>query len=400
MNKSKHSFSEITDNTKKNDLSLLPSMSISGIEKKGISKNKNFRGVVGDKNNYYIINELISGENSRVFSAVKRDEKGGGFEDKKYCIKYYSKHWIKFDVLTKLKIPENQIIKFFESLKNSFTDHKSISHKNIQDLVDYFDDEDGMYIVTEFCEWTLKDFITITREPLRFSKIPFECKIRKVIQEILTAVQYLHDKYSLSFGGMLNSSDIMIQENLEPVVKLPHPFLNNLLTIVKIYSTESFPSYYSPEVYTLFRQDELAKLVQKKDDFDSGNILQKLTHNFDMWALGYLLYEIVFENPPFIFDDLGKALKTLTIDYSYKINPYAISYNLLKIINMCLQHDPNARLQSFLLQELMDELKKENESGEDFDNALKDRSSGKVFNTKDDFEVFTINNANLYEKYQ
>lgn len=391
---------DLNNDTKKtNDLSTT---SFIGGGKHNISS-KNFRGPVPGSL-YYIINEIISGDNTKVFSAVKRNQVGN-FEEKRYCVKYYSKYWIKNEVLSKLKFPENQVNKFFDTIKNSLQDFKTISHPYIQELIDYYDDEEGMYIITEFCEWTLKDYVTLTREPLKYSKAPFECKIRKYIVQMLTAIQFLHENNSLSFGGLLNVSDIMVQEVNDSsfnsvVVKLPHPFLSNLLTIVKIYNIDNFPSFYSPEVYQLFREDEIMKVIEKKDSFDMGSLLSKLTHNFDMWALGYLLYEVLFENPPFAFDDLSKALKTLNSQYTYKINPYAISYNLLKIINMCLQFDPNSRLQSFLLSEIMDELKKENESGEDFDQVLKERASSKMLQTKEEFEHFSLSNPTFFEKFQ
>lgn len=392
-----------TDLTKNKDLSILPSMSISGIGNKQSIINKNFRGPVPGSY-YYIINEIISGDNNKVFSAVKRNQVGN-FEEKRYCVKYFSKYWIKNEVLSKLKFPENQIKKFFETVKNSLQDFKTITHPYIQELIDYYDDDEGIYIITEFCEWTLKDYITLTREPLKFSKIPFESKIRKYIVQILSAIQFLHENNSLSFGGLLNANDIMVQEVNDQnfntvVVKLPHPFISNLLTIVKIFNTENFPSFYSPEVYELFKEDELLKIIEKKDSFDMGSLLSKLTHNFDMWAMGYLLYEILFENPPFAFDDLNKALKTLSPNYKFKINPYSISFNILKVINMCLQYDPNSRLQSFLLSEILDELKKENETGEDFDNSLKERSTGKMFHSKEEMELFSLNDPNYYEKFQ
>lgn len=396
------SNSENTEYVKK-DISLLPSMNATTILNKSSIANKNFRGPVpGSK--YYIINEIISGDNTKVFSAVKRNELGN-FDEKKYCVKYYSKHWIKFEVLAKLKFPENQMIKFFETIKNSLNDFKTISHPYIQELVDYYDDDEGMYMITEFCEWTLRDYIALIREPLKYSKIPFESKIRKYILQILTGIQFLHENNSMSFAGMLNSGDIMVQEVYDQnfssvVIKLPHPFLSNLLTIAKIYKIDNFPSYYSPEIYELFKENELMKIVEKKDSFDMGSLLSKLTHNFDMWAMGYLLYEILFENPPFAFDDLSKALNTLNNNYKYKINPFSISYNILKIINMCLQYDPNTRLQSFLLQEILEELKKENDSQDDFDAALKERSSGKMLHSKEDFENFTLSEPNQYEKYQ
>ena len=157
-------------------------MSSSNIVIKSEQK-KNFRGPVPNSS-YYIINELISGDNHKVFSAVKRTQTGN-FEDKKYSVKYYSKDWIKNQVLAKIKFPENQMIKFFDTIKGSLNDFKFVKHNNIQQLIDYKEDDSGMYIITELCEYTLKDYISLIREPLKFNKLPLETKVRRLIIQII-----------------------------------------------------------------------------------------------------------------------------------------------------------------------------------------------------------------------
>lgn len=363
---------------------------------------KVFRGPIPGSS-YYIVNELVSGENTKIFSAVKMNS--NEVEDLKYSVKYYSKSWIKSEVLSKLKYPDDKVKKFFDTIKSSINDFKAIKHDNIQELIDYFDDEEGIFIVYEFCEWTLKDYLTILREPLKYSKIPFETKIRKYIHQILDAVKYLHENNSLAFGGLLNSHDIMISETVQSdviytstSVKMPHPFLSNFITILKIYDVEAFPSFYAPEVFARFKQDEILKAIENKDTFDMGTLLSKINQNFDMWSLGYLLYEMIFENPPFVFEDLNKALNTLSPKYTYQINPYSVSVNVLKIINQCLQYDPNKRIQSFFLIDLTEEIKKENEIGEDFDALLKERSNMKNSQMKDESERFNLNDYS-YDKY-
>ena len=384
-------------NTKRDDSSIMPSNSntnnMTGIKQMSV-KDRNFRGPIPGSY-YYIINELVSGENTKVFSAVKLHSKE--IEDSKYSVRYFNKNWIKNDVLSKLKFPEDKMKKFFESIKSSLNDFKAIKHENIQEIIDYYDDEDGIYIITEFCEWTLKDYLTILREPMKFSKIPFETKIRKYIHQILDSIKYLHENNSLAFGGLLNCYDIMISETVQSEVvysstsvKMPHPFLANFITILKMYDSEYFPSFYSPEVFSRFKQDEILKVIENKDTFDMGTLLSKINQNFDMWSLGYLLFEMIFENPPFAFEDLNKALMCLTPIYQYQMNPYYVSVNVLKIINQCLQFDPNRRIQSFFLIDLSEEIKKENEIGEDFENLLKERANTKSSQMKDEYEVFNL----------
>lgn len=356
------------DTSKRNDTSFGPNTTISKTIKDG-----KFRGPIPNSE-YYIVNEIISGDNSKVFSAVKIT--GSKIDEKRYCVKYFSKQWIKNEVLQKLNLSSDKVAKFFDTIKKSINDYRNIKLDRVQQLIDYTDDNDGMYIVTEFCDLTLRDLIAIIREPVRNSRIPFECKIRDYIYQILAGVYELHDKYSLAFGGLLNASDIMVSETDSGgyVVRFPHPFLANLITILKIYNKESFPTHYSPEVYELFSDDQILKVIEKKDSFDMGSLLSKINQNFDMWSLGYLIFELIFENPPFEFNDLSKALSALNRDYTYKINPYMVSPNILKLINDCLQYDPQNRMHSYSLHQLKEDIKKENDNKEDFENALKERS--------------------------
>lgn len=368
-----------------------------------LNKNKNFRGPIPGSL-YYIINELVSGENTKVFSAVKMNNLSE-IDEQKYAVKYYSKDWIISEVLSKLKFSNDKIKKFFDSIKNSVNDYKTIKHENIQEFIDYYDTDEGLYIITEFCEWTLKDYLIIIREPLKFSKIPFECKVRNYIYQILDGIRHLHENHSLSLGGLFNIDDIMVSETkgkdfnslITTYVKLPHPFLSNFITIIKMYCVDNFPSFYAPEVFERFKQDEILKSIDPKDTFDMGTLLGKINHDMDMWSLGYLLFEIIFENPPFAFEDLNKALSSLNSSFNYLINPYIISNNLLKIINQCLLYNPNKRIQSFYLTEITEEIKKENEIGEDFEKQLKDRSSNKNF-LKEEKETFNLSDI-VYEKY-
>jgi serine/threonine protein kinase len=371
-------------------------------------KKECFRGYIQSKEAiYYIINEIVSGENTRVFSAVKFVSKGGKekiIDDNKYCVRYLSKDWIINEVFAKLQIPEERVQKFFDGLKRSYQDFKMIKHSYIQELKDYIEDDHGIYIVLEFCDWTLKDYIQILREPLKNSKFPFEVKIRKIILQILETLSYIQDNTSQCFGGMLNTSDIMISEYSDStnmgssniVVKFPHPFMAHLFTILKIYSLEKFPSYYAPEVYKLFEAKEVEKVIEKKDSFDIGSLLTKINQNLDMWALGYLLFEIIFDNPPFAFDDLNSAVKTLKPSFTYKIYPYNVSPLCLKIMNLCLQLEPQDRIQSYYLNEIIEDMRKDNDNPEELDKQLRLRMKDK--NMKEEFELFNLNSLS-YDKF-
>lgn len=398
MDKNDVSFSDLSENVKlahlKNSIS---NISVSQMIKK--DEKTNFRGVIhGSK--YYIINEIITGNYYRIFSAVKKE--GNSFEDKKYSVKYYNKNWIKEELLKKFKMQESQILKYFEFIKSSLDDFKKIYHPNISSLHDYYEDDDAIYIITDFCSWSLRDYITLVREPVRFSPIPFESKIRGIIIQIMEAIEYLHEKNSLSFGGFLNIDDILVQENSDNqkvVVKVPHPYLSNLITIIKIFDNDNFPSFYSPEVLELFTDTKILNFVEKKDNFNLNDLFNKLNQNFDMWSLGYLLYEMVFETPPFAFDSLKNAMKTLNKKYIYQIDVYSVSYNVLTIINKCLQYETNTRLEFYVMKDLLNDMIKEFQNEEDFVNSLKEKKGNKIAVLDKDYDCFNLENPKLHENY-
>lgn len=370
-------------------------------------KRENYRGYIHSKDcSYYIINEIVAGDNAKVFSAVKfvsgKDSPNKMLDDQRYCVRYISKDWIKKEVFSKLKMTEDKIKKFFDYLRQSYRDFKNIKFPYIQELKDYIDDEEGIYTVFEFCDWTLKDYVQILREPVRNTRYPFEIKMRKIIIQILETIHFLHENHSLTFGGLLNSSDIMVTEYTDSnsvnstLIKFPHPFVSHLLTVLKVYNAGHFPSHYAPEVYKLFEEDSILKVIEKKEAFDLGNLLTKINQNFDIWCLGYLLYEILLDIPPFVFDSLSAALASLNESFTYKIHPYHVSPLALKLINMCLQLEAQDRIQSFLLKEAIDEMQKDADNPEEVEKMLRARMTS--IHSKEEFELFYLNTL-TYDKY-
>jgi serine/threonine protein kinase len=380
---------------------------------KNNEEEKTFRRALRSKNKtcYYIINELVDGENTKIFSAARFSLVEGEkrFEDDRFCIKYISKDWIRKEIFGKLQISGDREIKFFNSLHSSCEQFKNLKHINIQKLIDYIDDDKGIYIVLEFCDFTLKDYVQMTREPVKNVRFPpFEMKVRKVITQILETVNFMHSK-SMYFGGMLNSSDIMIKEDesskfsldykksANTIVKFPNPFLCELFTILKLYNIESFPSYYAPEIFKLFEEKEIERAIEKKNSFDLSNLQNKINQNMDMWSLGYLIYEILFEDPPFSFSDLSSALNSLFSSFTYEIYPYKISSKVLEVITRCLQLNSQERIDSAYLDDIKKELMKENENMEEVEKMMKRRM--KDLDMCDDPFRFDLISNNNYDKY-
>ncbi len=388
---------------------------------------KRFRGYISHKNKekteeYYIINELLSGENTKVFSAIgfthineEKEESKRKMHDIRYCIRYLSKSWIKREFLDTFNYTDDQVVKFFQGIEKSFATYQELYEnldKNsktnvctyIQKLYDYIDNDDGLFIVFEFCDWTLRDYVQILKEPTKNTLFPFEVKLRKFISRLVEVVYILHETNSICFGGLLNSSDIMVSETTtnnsmisqaDINIKFPNPFLANLLTILKIYKFETFPSFYPPEVYRIYKGDN--KRFINMESFDISNLSSKISPDFDIWALGYLIYEII-DNPPFIFTNLEDAIKTLTENYAIQVRPNFINSKTLLLINSCLQYDPQKRFENIALKEMLEDLNREYEDLEDFENKMRQRILKSTY-SKDDMKSMKIKEINAHKLY-
>jgi len=398
---------------------------------KRIPEKKSFRGFIKPSKNrlsekkdheYYIINELLSDDNTKVFSAIGFTKTGSDrkMDENRYSIRYLSKEWIKKEFLGTFNYTDDQITKFFLGIERGFITYQALYKELespeikkkynglnvcnlIQRLYDYIDNDDGLFIVLEFCDWTLSDYIQILKEPTKNTLFPFEVKLRKFIPQLVEVITILHETNSICFGGLLNSNDICVSETasnlmlsqIEVNIKFPNPFLANLMTMLKIYKFDTFPSFYPPEVYRIYKGEN--KRFINMESFDISNLASKISPDFDVWALGYLIYEII-DNPPFIFTNLDDAIKTLTDSYAIQVRPNFINPKTLLLINSCLQYDPQKRLENEALKEALVELKKEYEDIEDFENKMRQRIIKSTY-SKDDMKSMKINEINALKLY-
>lgn len=347
-------------------------------------KENEFRGVISNgKNNYFIINELFSSEHTKSFSAIQislnSNNKVESVSNDALTIKYISKKYLQDTIFKDLQITEEGIEKYYESLRKNFSKYQTIEHKNLQKLYDFIEDENGLYFIVEFCEYTLNDFAEMTREPMKNSKYPIELKFRKIITDILICLQYIHSE-GLCLCSLINLNDIYIKETSRGQnksafqVKLPHPFLAHLYTLLALKSKgDSFPSYFSPEVYLSF-----AKRPNNggKDSFDGIiSMLNELDQNFDTWALGFLIYQIIYNCEPFKFESIEDANNKFNqgLEFTYEIYPWKISYHLLKIISDCLKLDPKKRIQYLDFKRIIKEINSKNEDEDILEKELKER---------------------------
>ena len=256
------------------------------------------------KTSYLILNELFSSEHLKNFSGVrlikhensKNELKYEVFYDEPLSIRFINKNFMKNKIFKHLGLNEEQSEKFLANIKKNFN-KSDINHKNILQIYDIIEDESGIYL-------------TVT--PFKTSKFPIEIKLLPLIIEIISVIQYVHEK-GLYFGSLLATNEIFVKETLTNEdenksafsIKMPNPNISLLYTLISIFSAKNDPSFFQsffpPEFCEkFFRENNKNEFNEIAINLDS---LQFLNDNFDKWALGYLMYNLLFDEVPFSFVD-------------------------------------------------------------------------------------------------
>ena len=133
------------------------------------------------------------------------------------------------------------------------------------------------------------------------------------------------------------------------------------------------------------------------DTFDGLiTMLKELDQNFDTWATGYLLYQILYNDVPFKFESIEDANNkfNLGIELTYEIFPWKISYHMLKLISDSLRLDPKKRIQSIVLDRVIKEIEAKNADADLLEKELKLRiermnkdKEAVYFNCIEDFQA-------------
>jgi len=337
-----------------------------------------FRGVIqSEDSNYYIINELLCLGDFKIFSGSKFhiDEGIKTFEKKKYLIQFLSLDWIKINLLPSLKKGKNSLDDFISNLRKSCNFHKEKIHShNMQKLHDCIITDRGIFTVLDYFDTSLKDYIAVLKEPIKnFATYPFELKILKILTQILDAIIYIHNGKNVFLGGFLNPYQIMIEEldseintgfdkkgGGEIIVKFPNPFMSDILTLYYLIENKKnnyFVTYLAPDILKEFEMSQ-----NKRFTTDYNDVFNKISHNTDMWSLGYLIYELVFDEQPFNFTDPKTASNELNENFSYEIMPHKVTKNVLAIIIKCLQLNASNRMDSLLLKSIKQNLERDGEN--------------------------------------
>lgn len=246
---------------------------------------------------YVILSEVGQGAYGLVKLATKKDDT----EQKKVVIKYVIKSriladcWIEDHILDAIPIE----IHILHTLK-------SIPHRNINEMLDYFEDDDHYYIVMEYREtMDLFDYIECNERT-------DESSVRKIFKQLALGIQHLHN-HGIVHRDIKDENAVLDKDlNIQLIDFGSAAYLNQDRKYDNFVGTLD---YAAPEVL-------------------KGNTYSGKPQ--DVWALGILLFTLIYrENPFYDIDEIMS--RELRI-------PFVLSKESVDLIRQMLERNVEKRI--------------------------------------------------------
>ena len=195
-----------------------------------------------------------------------------------------------------------------------------LSHPNIMQIHEFYDDSTNFYIVSEFCPGG-ELFDTISEKGIFTEK-----EAAHIMKQILSAVCYSHQN-NIVHRDLKPENILLDDKSDDPVVKLIDwggaRYFSKNKKMTKINGT---PYYIAPEV--------LREVYDEK---------------CDIWSCGVILYILLCGYPPFNGDsdvDIMKAVKKGEYDFPPE-EWDSISKEAIELVKNMLKYDPKSRMSAF-----------------------------------------------------
>ena len=301
------------------------------------------RGIIFNKENcYYIINQIANYEYMNFLTAVKAIEMIDKNNNSKYnltkepySIFSFSKKYIE-KTLFEDEIDENILKEIYKSIEDKYKSLNKMEGENILKIIDYIENNEYIYFVTEKMNYLLNDYIVETSEK-NFEE-GLELEFRGIICSIINMIEDIHN-VNLYAIGLLDINNMYYNDEPEQV-KCINPILSDLITLLKIYSNSdnySNYSYFAPEIFhQLNNKDEVIKIIKEKKTLNLKEITEIMDFTkSDIWNLGFLIYQILFGKIPY---EIQIDNRQLSESNSYRIDDiFQVTEDALRLITGCLQ---------------------------------------------------------------
>ena len=226
--------------------------------------------------------------------------------------------------------------------RNEIDIHSKLHHPNIIDIIEHDEDNKKFNVILELCGNNLFEYMKGITPGLRFSRFSIpepkhidEREALDILYQIAKAVKYLHD------NGIAHR-DIKLENivNCGEVWKLvDFGFATGDPTSSEIVGTLD---YVAPEIV-------------RNEVYDTKKI--------DVWTLGVLLYELLYNKTPFYggtYRETYKAIANKTPDFSKR----DISPEVKNLIETMLNKNPNERIDINTLLSMLDTIINPNKTTE------------------------------------
>ncbi|XP_034034483.1 serine/threonine-protein kinase 36 isoform X2 [Thalassophryne amazonica] len=242
--------------------------------------------------NSYLVLEL-AGEGSfgRVYKGIKR------FSDQEVALKF----------LPKMGLSEKEL----RSLNTEIEILKDLQHPNIIQLLDSFETEKEVVVVTEYAEGQLFQILQYQ------GSLP-ERQVRDIACQLISALYYLHS-HRIVHRDMKPQNILLDKSGVMKLCDFGFARAMSVSTLV-LTSLKGTPLYMSPE------------LVEEKP-YD---------HTTDLWSLGCILYEIYTGAPPFYTNSIFHLVQLIVRDPIKW--PDTMSDTCTSFLKGLLTKDPQRRL--------------------------------------------------------
>ena len=242
-------------------------------------------------NNYHILECIGEGSFGRVYKGRKKHT---------------------FDIVAMKFISKiGRTEKELDCLKREIDIMRGLKHPNIISLLDSFDTDEEVCVVTDFADGELFHILEDDQ------KLP-EVVVHHIAHQLVSALWYLHSNRILH-RDMKPQNILMCNGGLVKLCDFGFARAMSVNTFM-VTSIKGTPLYMSPE------------LVQE----------QPYDHNADLWALGCILFELFAGEPPFYTTNLFQLVNLITKN-PVKWPP-GMSENFHDFLNGLLNKDPSARL--------------------------------------------------------
>jgi len=192
--------------------------------------------------------------------------------------------------------------------------HKSLRHPNIVKFEHVFEDQENVYILLELCEHQSLSELVKRRKRLT------EIEVQSYTMQIIDALRYIHNNRIIHRD--LKLGNIFLDEKMQ--VKMGDFGLAAKLEFdgERKRTVCGTPNYLAPEIL----------------DGKSGH-----SYHVDVWALGVVMYAMLFGRPPFETTDVKTTYKKIKAN-EYVFPDVGVSEHAKDVIKNILVSEPDKRL--------------------------------------------------------